>query len=124
MDNNISRLFGTGLLFLITFLTGFWLSNSGRPYNGIVLTAHKLISLAAAVLIAVIVYQANRGAALGATEIAAVAVTGLFFVGTIVTGGLLSTDKAMPTLVTFVHLIGPFLTVLSSAVTLYLVHGR
>jgi hypothetical protein len=47
-------------------------------------------------------------------------VTGLFFVSLIATGGLLSSDKQMPTIVLRLHQVAPYLTVLAAAVTLYL----
>jgi hypothetical protein len=63
-------------------------------------------------------------ATLGALELVALAIAGLLFLGTIVTGGLLSTDKRMPAVVLTMHRIAPFLTVLSTAVTLYLLVSR
>jgi len=48
-------------------------------------------------------------------------VTGLFFLGTIIAGGLLSTGKPMPAAILTMHQITPFLTVFSTSVTLYLV---
>jgi hypothetical protein len=44
----------------------------------------------------------------------------LFFAGNVATGGLLSTDKTMPAVILKLHQITPYLTVLSTAVTLYL----
>jgi hypothetical protein len=121
---NQIRIVGTGLLFLFIFISGFWLSKSGKPYNVIVLTIHKLISLAAVAFLAATIYQANQVAKLSAIELTAGVVTGLFFLGTIITGGLLSTDKPMPVVVLRMHQITPFLTVLSTAVTLYLLLNR
>ncbi len=44
----------------------------------------------------------------------------VFFVIAIISGGLLSTDKALPPAVKVLHRVSPFLTVLASAVNLYL----
>jgi len=104
----------------ITFLSGFWLSRAGKPYNGIALTIHKLISLAAAVLLAVIIHQVNQATALHTIEWIASTVTGLLFLGTVITGGLLSANNPMPRVIQRLHQITPYLTVLSTAVTLYL----
>jgi hypothetical protein len=124
MSKTQLRVVGAGLFFLFIFLSGFWLSNSGKPLNGIILTIHILISLAAVVFLVVIIYQINHVAKLGAIEWIASVVTGLFFLGTIITGGLLSTGKLMPTAILTMHQITPFLTVLSNAVTLYLLLSR
>ena len=114
------RIVGTGLLFLFTFVSGFWLSRSGKPFNVIVLTIHKLISLAAAVLLGITIYQINQVAALSTIELTAGVVTGLFFLDAIVSGGLLSIGKPMPAAISTMHRVTPFLTVVSTAVTLYL----
>jgi hypothetical protein len=114
---------GAGFFFLVIFLSGIRLSRSGRPFNGIILTIHKLISLAAAVFLVVTIYQMNQVATLGAIELAAGVVTGLLFLGTGISGGLLSTDQPKPRAILTMHRIAPFLTVFSTAVTLYLLLG-
>ena len=47
---------------------------------------------------------------------------GLFFLGTILTGGLVSIDKPLPKILVFLHKITPYLTVLSTCVTLYIIN--
>ena len=84
------------------------------------MTIHKLISLAAAVFLVVTVYQMNQVATLSGMEVVAVVVAGLLLLGTGIIGGLLSTDKPLPGAMLRLHQIGPILTVLSSAATLYL----
>jgi hypothetical protein len=111
---------GAGLFFVFVFLSGIWLSRSGKPLNGIILTVHKLISLAAVVFLAITIYQLNQASDLSALGLIAGAVTGLFFLGAIITGGLLSTGKPMPSAILTAHQAVPFLTVLSTAATLYL----
>jgi hypothetical protein len=114
------RVVGAGISFLFIFLSGIWLSRSGKPFNSVVLTIHKLVSLAAAVLLIVTIYKTSQVATLGATGLFAGVVTGLLFLGTGIAGGLLSTDKPVPAAISWMHRITPFLTVLSTAVTQYL----
>ena len=90
----------------------------------IILTIHKLISLAAVVFLIITMYQINQVAELSATESIADVVTGLLFLGTMISGGLLSTDKPMPAAILTMHRLTPLLTVFSTAVTLYLLLGR
>ena len=118
------RVVGAGLCFLFIFLSGIGLSRSGKPLNSIVLTIHKLVSLAAAVFLVVTIYQINQVAELSAIGLAAGVVTGLLFLGTGIVGGVLSTDKPLPGVILRLHQIGPVLTVLSTAVTLYFLLGR
>jgi hypothetical protein len=124
MSTTQLRVVGAGLFFLFIFLSGIWLSHSGKPLNVIILTIHKLISLAAVVFLVMTIYQINQAAKLGAIELIAGVVTGLLFLGTIISGGLLSTGKPMPAAILMMHQITPFLTVLSTAVTLYLLVNR
>jgi hypothetical protein len=114
MSTMQSKVVGAGLFFLFVFLSGFWLSNSGKPLNSLILTIHKLIAVGAAIFLSVTVYRANQVAPLSATELAAIAITGVLFLGTIATGGLLSIGKEMPEAVLRLHQITPYLTVLST----------
>jgi hypothetical protein len=119
MNALTSRIIWLGALFIIVFLSGFWLYRSGRPINTILLTLHKLIALGALILIGVTVYQSHQIAALTAAAWITVVVMGVCFVATIITGGLLSLAQPV-TSVTIVHRIGPFLTVAGAIVTMYL----
>jgi hypothetical protein len=118
------RVIGTGLFFLFIFLSGFWLSRTGKPYSTIIFTIHKLIGLAAGVFLVMTVYRIHQVAPLSPVEITAIVVTVLFFAANVATGGLLSTDKTMPSVILRLHQITPYLTVLSTAVTLYLLLSR
>ncbi len=122
--NTTVRTIVAGLFFLFIFLSGIWLSRTGRPLNVGISTIHKLISLAAGVFLLVTIHQRNRLVPLSATEWIAIVVTGLCFLGTVASGGLLSADKPMPVAVLRVHQIVPVLTVLSTGATLYLMLGR
>ena len=113
-----------GLFFVFIFLSGIWLSRAGRPLNVGISTVHKLIGLAAGVFLLATIYQRNQVVPLGATEWVAIVVTGLCFLGTVASGGFLSSDKPMPVAVLRVHQILPVLTALSSGITLYLALGR
>jgi hypothetical protein len=124
MSNVQSRVIGAGLFFLFIFLSGLWLSHSGRPLNVIILTIHKLVSLAAIAFLVITLSQINRVAPLGATELTVSILTGVFFLGTIATGGLLSTGKPMPAVVLTMHQVIPILTLLSTTATLFLVLSR
>jgi uncharacterized protein YneF (UPF0154 family) len=122
--NTTVRAVVAGLFFLFIFLSGIWLSRTGRPLNVAISTVHKLIGLAAGVFLLLTVTQQSRIVPLNATEWIAIVVTGLCFLGTVASGGFLSSDKPMPVAVLRVHQIVPILAVLSTATTLYLLLGR
>jgi hypothetical protein len=108
------------LLFVLIFLSGLWVSGSGKPYGILPFTIHKLVGLAAGVLLAVIVYHTHQAAPLGLLEIAAIVVTVLLFIGTVTAGALLSIDKPIPSVILRLHQVLPVLALLSTTGTLYL----
>ncbi len=113
------KIIAMGALFLVVFLSGLWLNRLGRPINTLVLTAHKLIALGVLILIGVTIYQVNQIAPLSTAAIIATVMTGALFIVTIIVGGLLSLEQPVMA-VSIVHKIGPFLTVASTIVTMYL----
>jgi hypothetical protein len=122
--NPFVRAIIAGLFFLLIFLSGTRLSRAGRPLNVGISTFHKLISLAAGVFLLVTVFQRKGMVPLSATEWVAIAVTGLCFAGTALSGALLSSDTPKPAAVLLVHQVVPVLTVLATGATLYLLLGR
>lgn len=124
MSNASTRVLIAGLCFLVVFILGFWLRGSGRPYNGLLLTIHKLVAVGVLVFLIVMISQLNRVSRLSGLELTVALVALLLFLGTIATGALLTADKPMPAIVSTMHLITPFLTVLSTAGTLYMLLSR
>ena len=126
MSANQYRFVGAGVFFLLILFSGYWLSRSGKPYNTIVFTIHKLIALAAVVLLGLAIRRVHQVGPLSTIEWSAAIVTGLFFVGTIATGGVLSvpTDKPVPAIVHKLHQVTPYLTICATVATLYLLRGR
>jgi hypothetical protein len=122
--NTTARAIAAGPFFLLVFLSGIWLSRKGRPLNVAISTVHKLISLATGIFLLVSIYQQYQVVPLNATEWIAIVATGLCFVGNVISGGLLSSDKPRPVAVLRVHQIVPVLTALSTGVALYLLLGR
>ena len=117
MDN---KYFIMGVFFVFIGLSGYGLSHAGKPINVLILTIHKLISLAAVVYLVVTIYRIYQVTPLGPAAIAASVVSVLLFIGMIATGGLLSTTKTMPAVVSGIHRIVPYLAVISTTAALYL----
>ena len=133
MNASLSKVIGSGVFFLFIFIFGFWLSRLGKPYNQILFNVHKLIGLAAFIFLIVILVQRHKLMPLRPFEITTIVVTALIFVATIVAGGLLSVEASgglaslggpVRLAITLVHKIFPYLAVLSTAVSLYLLLFR
>ena len=119
----MQRVLATGACFLVILLSGLWLSRSERPLNVALSTLHKLVGLGAAILLIITIRGVHEAASLSTTGWVAVVVTGLLFASLAATGALLTRDQPVPTAIQKVHQIVPYLTVLSSAATLYLLLG-
>ena len=126
MNTNQLRVVSAGAGFLIMFLSGFWLNRTGKPYGTFIFTIHKLIGVGMGILLFVTIRQIHQAIPLSPMEIAAVVVTALFFLAIVTTGSLLSIpiSKPMPDIVLKLNKILPYFTVLSTAVTLYLVNRK
>ena len=113
-----------GVLFILTLGFGFWLSRSGKPYNGLIFNIHKLIALAAVVVTAI---QAFKALKIGLTQpilIGLLIVIGLCAVALFVTGALTSANKATGRATLTIHRIAPLLAALAALGALYLLGGR
>lgn len=117
MSTNPLTVLVTLALFVLVFVLGFVLQRRGRPHNVLLLTAHKLLALAALILVAVTVIRINRATPLDTAVLVAALATAVFFVAAIISGGLVSTDKPAPTLARALHWVTPFLTIAGAAVT-------
>jgi hypothetical protein len=118
------RLAGAALFVLSIFVSGYWLSRSGKPYNGILFNLHKLIALAALVLLVINLLQVNRLAPISPLLVIASAVTILLIIALFVTGALASTGRTWPAIVLTLHHIMPYLAVLATIATQYLLIVR
>ena len=104
-----------GALFLLTLASGVWVSRIGRPINGLVLTLHKLIALAAVIWAGVVLYGMLRGVGGQALALALVIVAGAAAVALFATGALLSQSKPARRVLLGVHQAAPVLAALSTA---------
>ena len=120
MNTPLIRIATAGLFFVFIFLSGFWLSRSGKPYSSLALNIHKLIALAAVVFLFVTIRKLGQVTKLNSTELTISLVTGLLFIGAIISGGLVSIDKSMPAVVPVLHKLLPWLVVLATGLALYL----
>lgn len=119
----------TGLFFGFVFIFGYWLSRSGKPYNALIFNIHKLIGLALGIFLIVTVYRTRQIAPFSPLDITVIAITVTLFFSLVAAGGLLSIQAAgnfenisqsMSTAISVIHKVFPYLAVIATAVTLYL----
>jgi hypothetical protein len=112
------------LSLLIIFISGFWLSHAGKPYGGAAGFIHKLISLAAVILLINLTVHAHHAARLSGVEWAVCVLAVLLFVVAIVSGGMVMAGVSMP-LAKLAHRVTPYLVLLATAAVIWLLRkGR
>jgi hypothetical protein len=110
----------SGVLFAASIASGFWLAAGEKPYNVLVLTLHKLISLGTFVYFGLAVYRLHKLTPLAAGQMAIAVLTVIFFLCLIATGGMLSSGKEFPAIVLKLHQIVPWLTLVSAGTLMVL----
>lgn len=123
MNSVVSKFVVIGLIFLSIFLSGFWLSHSGKPYRVVPFNLHKFIALGAVIFLAVSVNRIHRTSPLNAVEMTVVAAAALCFIATFATGGVISASKNVPAFVLRLHQIFPYVTLLFSAAGVWLLRS-
>ncbi|MCL4247037.1 MAG: hypothetical protein KJ065_02675 [Anaerolineae bacterium] len=127
MNITLSKPMIFGLALVVTLISGFILSNLGKPYNTVFFNIHKLVAVGMTIFVAVTVFNLFKSSGMDAIYVLVFAITGLLFVTLIVTGGLLSVvagtdvtlNAATLQIVQRVHQIAPVLALIASAVSLY-----
>ena len=118
--DTIAKFTISGIASLLTLVFGFWLSRSGKPYNGILFNVHKLIALGT-VAIAVVQFSKTLQIADSlALLIVLLVVTALCVVALFASGALLSLGKLDYTLTLTIHRIAPVVLVIALGAVLYL----
>jgi TM2 domain-containing membrane protein YozV len=122
MDAVNTKLIAAGILFLFTIISGVIVSHSGRPLNSVLVTMHKLIAIGTVVLIGIALnqmYKTVNGKEF--IELSLTIITAVLFLALIATGALLTREEMqLPKVVLIIHQVAPLLTLISSAVTVYL----
>lgn len=124
MASGQARTIGLLVAAAIVMGSGIWLTRSGKPYGAALLNIHKLIDLAAVVVVGVVVYQANRAAPLAGLEWAAVGAAALLVIATFASGGVISGMESPPASVLWLHRVGSWVAAALVAAAAYLMATR
>ncbi len=122
--NTLSEFTIPGVAFLLTLVFGFWLSHSGKPYNGILFNVHKLIALSAVIATVIQLSKMLKTADSPAVVIALLVVAALCVIALFASGALMSMGKANYGLLLTIHRIAPALVAIAMAVVAGLLGGK
>lgn len=119
MNATDSRMITIAILIVITFFSGFRLAKTGKPFNKLLLTSHKLISLALLVLAVIQFNYLQKLNEINLYHWILFAAAAALFVLEIISGALLSAYKT-ERLAGLVHKVIPFVLLLPFALLFYL----
>jgi hypothetical protein len=122
--DTITKFITPGIIFLLTLVFGIWLSNSGKPYNGILFNIHKLIALGAVIAATMQIYKIFKGVEVQSLVIALVIFTALCVVALFATGAMMIVGKLDYNVMLTIHRVVPFLTAVTMALITYLLTGK
>jgi hypothetical protein len=111
------------IAFFLTLVFGFWLSNVGKPYNGLLFNIHKLLALGAVILLGMQLAKTPKSADPLTLIIALLVVAALCIVALFASGALLSAGKLDYVLMLSIHRIAPAVLTVVLALLVYLLVG-
>ena len=94
-----------GILFVLTIAFGFWLSQAGKPYNGLLFNIHKLAALGAVVWAAIQIAKTLQHP--GWLLIASLIAAALCVVALFASGALMSAGQLDYALMLTIHRVTP-----------------
>jgi hypothetical protein len=117
------RVFVVILSFFVIFVSGFSMSRSGKPFNGLVASIHKLLSLATVVFLVLLLMRINHLARLSMVEWIVCAIAVLLIVAAIASGSVMMAVESSPA-AHLTHRIVPYLALLSTAAAFWLLFPK
>ncbi|MCS6994993.1 MAG: hypothetical protein NZP74_14345 [Anaerolineales bacterium] len=112
------------ILFVLTLAFGFWLSNIGKPYNGLLFNVHKLIALGAVVLAVIQLTKIPNLLTPLSLVAVGLALAALSVLTLFVSGALMSAGKLDYALMLTIHRVGLATLVIGCALALALLGKR
>jgi hypothetical protein len=122
--DTISKFFLPGIIFLLTLASGVWLSSSGKPLNAILFNIHKLIALAAVVLLVIQLVNTFKSTHPQSLLIAMIVLAGVCVLALFISGAMMSIGIPAYALMLTIHRVAMALMTVSLAGTIYLLFGR
>jgi len=100
-------IFYPGVVFVLTVIFGFWLSRLGKPYQQILFNIHKLIALAAVVLVGLQLSKWIKSGEVPPQMILLMILMAIMTIVLFAIGALMSLDKLDYKFLLFLHRIAP-----------------
>jgi len=122
--DTLSKFSLPGILFVLTLVFGFWLSNVGKPYNGLLFNFHKLIALGGVVYAGWQFAELIKGANSPFGLVVLLVVAAICILALFASGALMSLGKLDYALTLTIHRIAPVALVIALGLVVYLFFVR
>jgi hypothetical protein len=120
VSSSASKLLWSAGLFLLTLSSGFWLSQSGKPYSSLIFNLHKMIAVVTVGYVLINSIKTFRFGDISTGLLMALILSAFLLLVLVATGGMLILEVELDGLPLKVHQITPLLAVASSLAALYL----
>lgn len=107
----------TSIAFPGLIVTGIWLRRKGRPYNTILFTAHKLITIGIIILLWLTFRKIGNLHAGTEKGLIMALISGILFLVSFVSGAMQSFEKQSPWFIGIIHKIIPYFLIVSLIIT-------
>jgi len=114
-----NKFISPGIVFILTVVFGNWLSNAGKPSNGILFNIHKLIALAGAILTVVQFAKIPQRVAPISLVTLLLFLAALCVIALFVNGALMSSGKLDYALMLTIHCAALFVLVITPGLVVY-----
>lgn len=111
-------------LLLVVLVSGFWLAKTGRPFHGLPMNLHKFASLAAMVLVVMLVVHESHVAHLRGFEWVVCIVAAVSLLTAVVSGGVVAAQDPAPAAGLAMHRIAQDVALVSNSAAMWLVWVR
>jgi hypothetical protein len=121
MENLTIRIVLAIGFFVLMLLSGIWLRRRGKPYNKLIFTIHKIMTLLTILFAARYVILLKNSVEIAQLTLTMMWVALAFFIVSFISGALLSFEKPMPDALIKLHRLSALLVTILGGVTVYLV---
>jgi hypothetical protein len=118
--NTASNFISPAIIFALTLVMGLWVTISGKPYNGLLFSIHKLAALGTVLLIVLrLIDMLKATHAQGVVIILLLCAAGICAMALFVSGALMSAGKMSYNLMLGIHRIAPVILTAAIAMVVY-----
>jgi hypothetical protein len=121
MENLTIRIVLAIGFFVLMLLSGIWLRTKGKPYNKLIFSIHKIMTILTILFVARYVILLKKTVEMAQLTVTLFWVSVAFFIISFISGAILSFEKPMPDALTKLHRISALLVTVLAGVTVYLV---